>query len=183
MQMHRVTNMGAEPVYAEYNGRTFIWDPHPSKAAGHYTLKSKPGNVPIPRNVPVAFRDTIYRDMDGVRGDYLEKVPGANVYIHHVPSELVAALKLEKWRNSTIPGRKTLGLVFDDEVLDAQSSALENLAQEAANQKAQIASAKDELAAIQAQIAGAQEQAKAHGILKQAEDEAGIRKPVNRVIK
>lgn len=161
-----VVNEGDTPVYFGWDGKTFIWDPHPKHGKNeHYEHAAVAGKIP-PKRVRVGNEMVeIGVTADGVVGFNLHLAPGVPVWRHLCPADMVEAMREPGNLHHRDPQRRTEKLVFASQMLDryeagalaAQSSATQAHLEEAA--------ARERLAALRAEIAAAEEVAKAKNLL------------------
>jgi hypothetical protein len=156
-----VTNETAHVVWFQWDGKTFIWDPHPSHGKSeHYELASVPkmvqpkakhfanGSMELPDPIP------------GVGGMQLRVVPGAPpVWRHQCQADMVAAMQEPGNLNHKDPNRCTKHLSFVHQQLDDLAASVDAQQARLLQGNAELMAMEAKKARLAAEIREAEEQA------------------------
>lgn len=155
-----VVNETAEPIGPiGWDGKTYIWDPHPGtvksgEKAKHFIEQAQPGRVSRGFGIMAGQRVPM-NDCNGIIGpEKLVEAPGVPVYRHTCPPDFVHELRYGK---HAAVGRK---LTFAAALVDEHMRNAEVAIQARTQAEALVEQKKVELAELNAKIAEAQSHSK-----------------------
>ena len=162
-----VINDGPDPVYFGWDGKMYVWDPHPRHGGNdHYEHIATLGMIK-PRRARVGGEMVdIGPEVEGPVKLSLVKTEGVPVWRHLCPADMVAEMQKATNLQHKDPQRRTALLIFQSQQLDRWQATAEATAQETMQSRAETDALEKKKAQLQAEIRALEDAAQAKGLME-----------------